>query len=41
MPTTNLPIPEPAAGLFVRDDDEGIFSRDGQGNLIRQDDPSE
>ena len=41
MPTTPLPIPEPAAGLFVRDDDEGIFSRDGQGNLIRQDDPSE
>jgi len=38
---TTLPIPEPAAGLFVRDDDEGIFSRDEQGNLIRQDDPSE
>jgi Fe-S-cluster-containing hydrogenase component 2 len=38
---TTLPIPEPAAGLFVRDDDEGIFSRDSQGNLIRQDDPSE
>ncbi len=36
-----LPIPEPAAGLFVRDDDEGIFSRDEQGNLIREDDPSE
>jgi Fe-S-cluster-containing hydrogenase component 2 len=41
MATTTLPIPEPAAGLFVRDDDEGIFSRDEQGNLIRQDDPSE
>jgi ferredoxin len=41
MSTTPLPIPEPAAGLFVRDDDEGIFSRDSQGNLIRQDDPSE
>jgi len=41
MATTNIPIPEPAAGLFVRDDDEGIFSRDGQGNLIRLDDPSE
>ena len=40
MPTT-IPIPEPSAGLFVRDDDEGLFSRDGQGNLIRQDDPSE
>src|SRR5277367_5029915 len=40
MPTT-IPIPEPAAGLFVRDDDEGIFSRGGQGNLIRQDSPGE
>jgi Fe-S-cluster-containing hydrogenase component 2 len=40
MPTP-LPIPEPAAGLFVRDDDEGLFSRDGKGNLIRLDDPSE
>jgi Fe-S-cluster-containing hydrogenase component 2 len=38
---TTLPIPEPAAGLFVRDDDEGIFSRDEEGNLIREDDPSE
>ena len=38
---TPLPIPEPAAGLFVRDDDEGLFSRDGKGNLIRLDDPSE
>jgi len=38
---TPLPIPEPSAGLFVRDDDEGIFSRDESGNLIRQDDPSE
>ena len=38
---TPLPIPEPAAGLFVRDDDEGIFSRDPNGNLIRMDDPSE
>jgi Fe-S-cluster-containing hydrogenase component 2 len=36
-----VPIPEPAAGLFVRDDDEGLFSRDANGNLIRQDDPSE
>jgi ferredoxin len=36
-----IPIPEPAAGLFVRDDDEGIFSRDAKGNLIRLDDPSE
>jgi Fe-S-cluster-containing hydrogenase component 2 len=40
MPTT-LPIPEPEAGLFVRDDDEGLFSRDGKGDLIRLDDPSE
>ena len=39
--STLLPIPEPSAGLFVRDDDEGIFSRDESGNLIRQDDPSE
>jgi len=39
--STPLPIPEPSAGLFVRDDDEGIFSRDESGNLIRQDDPSE
>ena len=38
---TSIPIPEPSAGLFVRDDDEGIFSRDEQGNLLRQDDPSE
>jgi ferredoxin len=36
-----LPIPEPSAGLFVRDDDEGLFSRDGKGDLIRMDDPSE
>jgi Fe-S-cluster-containing hydrogenase component 2 len=36
-----IPIPEPAAGLFVRDDDEGLFSRDGKGDLIRLDDPSE
>ncbi|HEV3271672.1 MAG TPA: cyclic nucleotide-binding domain-containing protein [Candidatus Methylacidiphilales bacterium] len=41
MSTPSIPIPEPAAGLFVRDDDEGLFSRDGQGNLIRLDDPSE
>src|SRR5476649_1310850 len=40
-PETPLPIPEPAGGLFVRDDDEGLFSRDGKGNLIRLDDPSE
>jgi len=39
--STELPIAKPAAGLFVRDDDEGLFSRDSQGNLIRQDDPSE
>jgi Fe-S-cluster-containing hydrogenase component 2 len=32
---------EPVAGLFVRDDDEGLFSRDSQGNLVRLDDPSE
>lgn len=38
---TSVPIPEPAAGLFVRDDDEELFSRDVEGNLIRLDDPSE
>jgi Fe-S-cluster-containing hydrogenase component 2 len=40
MPSS-LPIPEPAAGLFVRDDDEGLFSRNAAGDLIRMDDPSE
>jgi len=41
MPDIPIPIPEPSAGLFVRDDDEGLFSRDVQGNLLRMDDPSE
>ena len=34
-------IPDSAAGMFVRDDDEGLFSRDSSGLLIREDDPSE
>ena len=38
MPTT---FPEAAPGLFIRDDDEGLFSRDSTGHLLRQDDPSE
>src|SRR5260221_11859955 len=34
-------IAEPAAGLFVRDDDEGLFSRDINGQLIRLDAPTD
>jgi len=34
-------LPESAAGLFVRDDDEDLFSRDSSGHLLRRDDPSE
>ena len=29
------------AGLFVRDDDEGLFSRDIDGQLVRLDAPTE
>src|ERR1700704_3935764 len=29
------------AGLFVRDDDEGLFSRDINGQLVRLDTPTE
>lgn len=34
-------IPEPVAGLFIRDDDEGLFSRDLNGQLVRLDAPTE
>jgi Fe-S-cluster-containing hydrogenase component 2 len=34
-------IPETPAGLFVRDDDEGLFSRDINGQLVRLDAPTE
>ncbi len=37
MPET----PEPIEGLFVRDDDEGLFSRDINGQLVRLDAPTE
>ena len=37
MPTN----PEPIATLFVRDDDEGLFSRDIKGQLVRLDAPTE
>src|SRR5437660_1176144 len=37
MPTN----PEPIAPLFVRDDDEGLFSRDINGQLVRLDEPTE
>src|SRR6195952_57638 len=33
-------IPEAAAGMFVRDDDEGLFSRDLNGQLVRLDAPT-
>src|SRR5213080_450104 len=33
-------IPETPAGLFVRDDDEGLFSRDINGQLVRLDAPT-
>lgn len=32
---------EPESGLFVRDDDEGLFSRDINGQLVRLDAPTE
>ena len=32
-------IPERSAGLFVRDDDEDLFSRDINGQLVRLDAP--
>ena len=32
---------EPEVGLFVRDDDEGLFSRDINGQLVRLDAPTE
>jgi Fe-S-cluster-containing hydrogenase component 2 len=34
-------IPETPAGLFVRDDDEGLFSRDVNGQLVRLDAPTQ
>jgi Fe-S-cluster-containing hydrogenase component 2 len=34
-------IPELAEGLFIRDDDEGLFSRDIDGQLVRLDSPTE
>ncbi|MFL6584257.1 MAG: cyclic nucleotide-binding domain-containing protein [Chthoniobacterales bacterium] len=34
-------LPETPAGMFVRDDDEGIFSRDINGQLVRLDAPTE
>ena len=34
-------IPETPAGLFVRDDDEGLFSRDINGQLVRLDAPTQ
>jgi Fe-S-cluster-containing hydrogenase component 2 len=34
-------IPETPAGLFVRDDDEGLFSRDVDGQLVRVDAPTQ
>jgi Fe-S-cluster-containing hydrogenase component 2 len=37
MPVT----PEPESGLYVRDDDEGLFSRDINGQLVRLDAPTE
>ncbi len=33
--------PEPETGLFIRDDDEGLFSRDIDGQLVRLDAPAE
>ena len=34
-------LPERSAGLFVRDDDEGLFSRDLNGQLVRLDAPTQ
>ena len=34
-------IPERSAGLFVRDDDEDLFSRDINGQLVRLDAPTQ
>ena len=34
-------IPETPEGLFVRDDDEGLFSRDLNGSLVRLDAPTQ
>src|SRR2546421_3988838 len=34
-------IPERSGGLFVRDDDEGLFSRDINGQLVRLDAPTQ
>src|SRR5215210_1480417 len=34
-------LPETSAGLFVRDDDEGLFSRDVNGQLVRLDAPTQ
>jgi CRP-like cAMP-binding protein/Fe-S-cluster-containing hydrogenase component 2 len=37
-----MPIsPEPVASPFIRDDDEGLFSRDINGQLVRLDPPTE
>lgn len=38
MPDTEV---EPVQNLFIRDDDEGLFSRDVDGQLVRVDDPTE
>ncbi|MES2572692.1 MAG: 2Fe-2S iron-sulfur cluster-binding protein, partial [Verrucomicrobiota bacterium] len=37
MPT----LPDSVSGLFIRDDDEGLFSRDINGQLVRVDSPTE
>ena len=34
-------LPETPAGMFVRDDDEGLFSRDVNGQLVRLDSPTQ
>ena len=36
-----MPDSDFVAGLFVRDDDEGLFSRDVNGQLVRMDAPTE
>ena len=36
-----MPDSDFVAGLFVRDDDEGLFSRDINGQLVRLDTPTE
>ena len=34
-------ISQRSAGMFVRDDDEGLFSRDLDGHLVRLDAPTQ